>query len=171
MYSGRWACTRTSSLPSPVAFCIIQLDRSRGVFFTEEWSTSVQTTRNKSHGIGGVDLIIHATQILTAVPRRINASAMDCRRCPLHVSSACPSPASTLQPAQDIIAILGLDELSEDDRLVVSRARKIERFMSQPFFVAEFFTNSPGQYVKLQATIAGLLSVLAVGTSQCSAVA
>ena len=49
-----------------------------------------------------------------------------------------------------------MDELSEEDRLVVNRARKIERFLSQPFFVAEFFTNSPGQYVKLDATIAGL---------------
>ena len=49
-----------------------------------------------------------------------------------------------------------MDELSEDDRSLVSRARKIERFLSQPFFVAEFFTNSPGQYVQLDATIAGL---------------
>ncbi len=57
---------------------------------------------------------------------------------------------------QDIIAILGLDELSEDDRFVVNRARKVERYLSQPFFVAEFFTNSPGQYVKLQETIDGL---------------
>lgn len=46
---------------------------------------------------------------------------------------------------QDIIAILGLDELSEEDRLVVSRARKVERFLSQPFFVAEVFTGSPGK--------------------------
>ena len=61
---------------------------------------------------------------------------------------------------QDIIAILGLDELSEEDRLVVNRARKIERFLSQPFFVAEFFTNSPGQYVKLQATISGLTGLV-----------
>jgi F-type H+-transporting ATPase subunit beta len=56
--------------------------------------------------------------------------------------------------------ILGLDELSEEDRLVVNRARKIERFLSQPFFVAEFFTNSPGQYVKLQATISGLTGLV-----------
>jgi F-type H+-transporting ATPase subunit beta len=55
---------------------------------------------------------------------------------------------------------LGLDELSEEDRLVVNRARKIERFLSQPFFVAEFFTNSPGQYVKLQATISGLTGLV-----------
>jgi F-type H+/Na+-transporting ATPase subunit beta len=61
---------------------------------------------------------------------------------------------------QDITAILGLDELSEEDRLVVNRARKIERFLSQPFFVAEFFTNSPGQYVKLQATISGLTGLV-----------
>ena len=54
---------------------------------------------------------------------------------------------------QDIIAILGLDELSEEDRLVVARARKIERFLSQPFFVAEVFTGSPGKYVSLADTI------------------
>merc|ERR1711975_202762 len=61
---------------------------------------------------------------------------------------------------QDIIAILGLDELSEDDKLVVARARKIERFLSQPFFVAEIFTGSPGKYVSLQETIKGFEMVL-----------
>ena len=61
---------------------------------------------------------------------------------------------------QDIIAILGLDELSEEDRSTVNRARKVERFLSQPFFVAEFFTNSPGQYVKLKDTIFGLTEIL-----------
>jgi F-type H+-transporting ATPase subunit beta len=61
---------------------------------------------------------------------------------------------------QDIIAILGLDELSEDDRLTVARARKIERFLSQPFFVAEVFTGSPGKYVKLEDTIKGFKSIL-----------
>jgi F-type H+-transporting ATPase subunit beta len=54
---------------------------------------------------------------------------------------------------QDIIAILGMDELSEDDKLIVARARKIQRFLSQPFFVAEAFTGSPGKYVKLKDTI------------------
>lgn len=70
---------------------------------------------------------------------------------------------STLQrykELQDIIAILGLDELSEDDRLTVSRARKIERFLSQPFFVAEVFTGSPGKYVKLDDTINGFKMIL-----------
>ena len=61
---------------------------------------------------------------------------------------------------QDIIAILGLDELSDEDRLVVARARKIERFLSQPFFVAEVFTGSPGKYVSLQETIQGFNMIL-----------
>jgi F-type H+-transporting ATPase subunit beta len=61
---------------------------------------------------------------------------------------------------QDIIAILGLDELSEDDRLTVDRARKIERFLSQPFFVAEVFTGSPGKYVTLADTIKGFKMIL-----------
>ena len=56
---------------------------------------------------------------------------------------------------QDIIAILGIDELSEEDRLTVARARKIERFLSQPFFVAEVFTGSPGKYVSLAESIQG----------------
>jgi F-type H+-transporting ATPase subunit beta len=61
---------------------------------------------------------------------------------------------------QDIIAILGLDELSEEDRQTVARARKIERFLSQPFFVAEVFTGSPGKYVSLTQTIQGFTSIL-----------
>jgi len=56
---------------------------------------------------------------------------------------------------QDIIAILGMDELSEEDKVAVARARKIERFLSQPFFVAEVFTGSPGKLVDLQDTIKG----------------
>nr|ARW60207.1 ATP synthase CF1 subunit beta [Laurencieae sp.] len=70
---------------------------------------------------------------------------------------------STLQrykELQDIIAILGLDELSEDDRLTVARARKIERFLSQPFFVAEVFTGSPGKYVSLEESIKGFQMIL-----------
>ena len=62
---------------------------------------------------------------------------------------------------QDIIAILGMDELSEEDKLTVDRARKIERFLSQPFFVAEVFTGSPGKYVSLDENIAGFKGILA----------
>ena len=61
---------------------------------------------------------------------------------------------------QDIIAILGMDELSEEDKLIVERARKIEKFLSQPFFVAEVFTCSPGKYISLEETIAGFKGIL-----------
>jgi F-type H+-transporting ATPase subunit beta len=61
---------------------------------------------------------------------------------------------------QDIIAILGMDELSDEDRLIVQRARKIERFLSQPMFVAETFTGQPGKFVRLEDTIAGFAEIL-----------
>ena len=61
---------------------------------------------------------------------------------------------------QDIIAILGMDELGEEDKLIVDRARKVERFLSQPFFVAEVFTGSPGKYVSLEETIAGFKGIV-----------
>ena len=62
---------------------------------------------------------------------------------------------------QDIIAILGMEELSDDDKVLVARARKIQRFLSQPFFVAEQFTGSPGRYVPLKETIRGFKEILA----------
>jgi len=61
---------------------------------------------------------------------------------------------------QDIIAILGMDELSEDDKLTVARARRIQRFLSQPFHVAEVFTGTPGKYVKLKDTIDSFKEIL-----------
>jgi F-type H+-transporting ATPase subunit beta len=61
---------------------------------------------------------------------------------------------------QDIIAILGMEELSEEDRVTVARARKIQRFLSQPFFVAETFTGSPGKYVQLSETIRGFNGIV-----------
>jgi len=61
---------------------------------------------------------------------------------------------------QDIIAILGMDELSDEDRVIVQRARKIERFLSQPMFVAETFTGQPGKFVRLEETIAGFAAIL-----------
>jgi F-type H+-transporting ATPase subunit beta len=67
----------------------------------------------------------------------------------------------TYKSLQDIIAILGMDELSEDDKLVVSRARKIQRFLSQPFFVAEIFTGTPGKLVNLEDTIKGFKGIVA----------
>ena len=61
---------------------------------------------------------------------------------------------------QDIIAILGMDELSDEDKLTVARARKIQRFLSQPFFVAEAFTNTPGKFVKLADTVEGFRQIV-----------
>ena len=61
---------------------------------------------------------------------------------------------------QDIIAILGMDELSDEDQLIVQRARKIERFLSQPMFVAEAFTGQPGKFVRLEETINGFTEIL-----------
>jgi F-type H+-transporting ATPase subunit beta len=67
----------------------------------------------------------------------------------------------TYKSLQDIIAILGMDELSEEDRLTVARARKIQRFLSQPFHVAEVFTGSPGVFVNLEDTIKGFRGIVA----------
>jgi len=70
-----------------------------------------------------------------------------------HIAREVQRVLQTYKSLQDIIAILGMDELSEDDKLTVARARKIEKFLSQPFFVAEVFTGSPGKYVELEDTI------------------
>jgi len=67
----------------------------------------------------------------------------------------------TYKSLQDIIAILGMDELSEEDKLTVARARKIQRFLSQPFHVAEVFTGSPGVFVNLEDTIKGFKGIVA----------
>ena len=66
-----------------------------------------------------------------------------------------------MQELQDIIAILGMDELSEEDKQVVQRARKVQRFLSQPFTVAETFTGAPGKYVSLADTIRGFKGIVA----------
>jgi F-type H+-transporting ATPase subunit beta len=77
-----------------------------------------------------------------------------------NIARQCQRILQRYKDLQDIIAILGIDELSEDDKLLVSRARKIERFFSQPFFVAEVFTNIPGKYVPLSETVRGFKMIL-----------
>ena len=72
----------------------------------------------------------------------------------------CSVSVAAYKELKDIIAILGMDELSEEDKLAVARARKIERFLSHPFHVAEVFTGSPGKYVSLKDTIAGFQGIL-----------
>ncbi len=76
------------------------------------------------------------------------------------VTRAVQSVLQRFKELKDIIAILGMDELSEEDKLVVMRARKIQRFLSQPFFVAEVFTGSPGVYVPLKETIRGFKAII-----------
>ena len=77
------------------------------------------------------------------------------------VATGVQKTLQTYKSLQDIIAILGMDELSENDKLVVSRARKIQRFLSQPFHVAEVFTGSPGVFVQLEDTIKGFKAIVA----------
>jgi F-type H+-transporting ATPase subunit beta len=77
-----------------------------------------------------------------------------------HVARDVQATLQRYKELQDIIAILGMDELSEDDKLTVARARKIQRFLSQPFFVAETFTGSPGKYVSLTDTIRGFKGII-----------
>ena len=77
-----------------------------------------------------------------------------------HVAETVQEILQKYKDLQDIISILGMDELSEDDKLVVSRARKIQRFLSQPFFVAEEFTGTPGKYVPLEETIKGFKGLI-----------
>lgn len=76
------------------------------------------------------------------------------------VARACQKILQRYKELQDIIAILGMDELSEDDKLTVARARKIQRFFSQPFFVAEQFTGNPGLYVKVEDTVRGFKAII-----------
>lgn len=81
----------------------------------------------------------------------------------LQLSPIFPRPSLTFhryKSLQDIIAILGMDELSDEDKLTVGRARRIQRFLSQPFHVAEVFTGVPGVYVKLEDTIKGFRMIL-----------
>src|SRR5207247_2491317 len=76
------------------------------------------------------------------------------------VANAVKETLQRYKELQDIIAILGIDELSDEDKVVVQRARKIERFLSQPFFVAEQFTGTPGTYVKVEETVRGFKEII-----------
>jgi F-type H+-transporting ATPase subunit beta len=78
-----------------------------------------------------------------------------------HVAREVQQILQRYKDLQDIIAILGMDELSDEDKVVVGRARRIQRFLSQPFHVAEAFTGRPGKYVRLEDTLAGFKRVAA----------
>jgi F-type H+-transporting ATPase subunit beta len=98
-----------------------------------------------------VDPLASTSRILD--PRVVGAEHYNCAR-------AVKAVLQKYKDLQDIIAILGIDELSEEDKLVVARARKIQKFLSQPFFVAEQFTGKPGRYVKVQDTIKGFREIV-----------
>src|SRR5687767_10879027 len=98
-----------------------------------------------------VDPLASTSRILD--PRVVGADHYNCAR-------AVKAVLQKYKDLQDIIAILGIDELSEEDKLVVARARKIQKFLSQPFFVAEQFTGKAGRYVKVQDTIKGFREIV-----------
>jgi len=77
-----------------------------------------------------------------------------------NVARAVQGTLQRYKELKDIIAILGMDELSEEDKMSVNRARKLQRFLSQPFFVAEVFTGAPGKYVSLKDTVSGFKAII-----------
>ena len=96
-----------------------------------------------------------------STPPRAFSSRASSARSTTHVARQVQQILQKYKSLQDIIAILGMDELSEEDKLTVARARKIERFLSQPFHVAEVFTGSPGKLVSIQDTIKGFKGLCA----------
>jgi len=89
------------------------------------------------------------------------------RRGPLQHHPCGAGDAAAHKELRDIIAILGMDELAPEDKLAVSRARKIQRFLSQPFTVAQNFTGTPGKYVSLKDTIKGFKMIVAGDATRC----
>ena len=105
--------------------------------------------------------------MIFSFPQEITAAWVTCEPVPDVVGTEHSEVARSVQKVlqrykelQDIIAIMGMDELSEDDKLTVNRARKVQRFLSQSFTVAEQFTGMPGQYVPLKETIRGFKEIL-----------
>jgi F-type H+/Na+-transporting ATPase subunit beta len=119
--------------------------------------THLDATTNLDRDIAAM-AIFPAVHPLTSTSRLLDPAVVG----ELHYKTArdVQSLLQRYKELQDIIAILGMDELSEDDKLVVSRARRIQRFLSQPFFVAEQFTNMPGKYVDIKDTVKGFREIL-----------
>ena len=151
----RIASTKTGSITSFQAVYVPAddlTDPSPATTFAHLDATLVLSRQIAELGIyPAVDPLDSTSRILD--PNVISQEHYDCAR-------SVQAVLQRLKELQDIIAILGMDELSEDDKLTVSRARKIQRFLSQPFFVAEVFTNSPGKYVSLAETIRGFNGIV-----------
>ena len=151
----RIASTKTGSITSFQAVYVPAddlTDPSPATTFAHLDATLVLSRQIAELGIyPAVDPLDSTSRILD--PNVIGQEHYDCAR-------GVQAVLQRYKELQDIIAILGMDELSEDDKQVVTRARKIQRFLSQPFFVAETFTGSPGKYVQLSETIRGFNGIV-----------
>ena len=151
----RIASTKTGSITSFQAVYVPAddlTDPSPATTFAHLDATLVLSRQIAELGIyPAVDPLDSTSRILD--PNIIGQEHYDCAR-------GVQAVLQRYKELQDIIAILGMDELSEDDKLTVTRARKVQRFLSQPFFVAEVFTNSPGKYVTLAETIRGFNGIV-----------
>ncbi|HUG98940.1 MAG TPA: F0F1 ATP synthase subunit beta [Gammaproteobacteria bacterium] len=155
MLQERITSTKTGSITSFQAVYVPAddlTDPSPATTFAHLDATLVLSRQIAELGIyPAVDPLDSTSRLLD--PNVIGAEHYDCAR-------AVQATLQRYKELQDIIAILGMDELSEDDKQVVTRARKVQRFLSQPFFVAEAFTGSPGKYVSLKETIKGFRGIV-----------
>jgi F-type H+/Na+-transporting ATPase subunit beta len=155
MLQERITSTKTGSITSFQAVYVPAddlTDPSPATTFAHLDATLVLSRQIAELGIyPAVDPLDSTSRLLD--PNVIGAEHYDCAR-------AVQATLQRYKELQDIIAILGMDELSEDDKQVVTRARKVQRFLSQPFFVAEAFTGSPGKYVSLKDTIRGFRGIV-----------
>jgi F-type H+-transporting ATPase subunit beta len=155
MLQERITSTKTGSITSFQAVYVPAddlTDPSPATTFAHLDATLVLSRQIAELGIyPAVDPLDSTSRLLD--PNVIGAEHYDCAR-------AVQATLQRYKELQDIIAILGMDELSEDDKQVVTRARKVQRFLSQPFFVAEAFTGSTGKYVSLKDTIKGFRGIV-----------
>ncbi len=155
MLQERITSTKTGSITSFQAVYVPAddlTDPSPATTFAHLDATLVLSRQIAELGIyPAVDPLDSTSRLLD--PNVIGAEHYDCAR-------AVQATLQRYKELQDIIAILGMDELSEEDKQVVTRARKVQRFLSQPFFVAEAFTGSPGKYVSLKDTIKGFRGIV-----------
>jgi F-type H+/Na+-transporting ATPase subunit beta len=155
MLQERITSTKTGSITSFQAVYVPAddlTDPSPATTFAHLDATLVLSRQIAELGIyPAVDPLDSTSRLLD--PNVIGQDHYDCAR-------AVQATLQRYKELQDIIAILGMDELSEDDKQVVTRARKVQRFLSQPFFVAEAFTGSPGKYVSLKDTIKGFRGIV-----------
>jgi F-type H+-transporting ATPase subunit beta len=155
MLQERITSTKTGSITSFQAVYVPAddlTDPSPATTFAHLDATLVLSRQIAELGIyPAVDPLDSTSRLLD--PNVIGQEHYDCAR-------AVQATLQRYKELQDIIAILGMDELSEDDKQVVTRARKVQRFLSQPFFVAEAFTGSPGKYVSLKDTIRGFRGIV-----------